>query len=327
MRRLGSAGLLAGRMLPFVRSSAGTPTYGDAAPGAPHELLHWADYFAVAATPRFRALQTARLQDSARHGMVFVVVAALFNCVWLAPFHSDALAFVVGLNTAVGLVAAIGYLWITTRARRHPEAVVFAVLAVIDIATIMLGVDRPELGLVAAGYLLLLPAIVALMVPWRTRTHVAWLASHVVAMLCYTTLAVDAALPGGRDEKLTLLVMATAVSLFGHVIALRARVLHFVQIERIRALNRRARRDAVRLDQLNGILEQTARTDELTGLKNRLSLRRDLRSVGVAVVGPDDLAAADDAWFSRADEALYRAKAGGRNRSESEIPPPRVHDD
>ena len=75
---------------------------------------------------------------------------------------------------------------------------------------------------------------------------------------------------------LVLLVVASAVSQFGHLTALRASVLGFVQIERIRALNRQARRDQARLDHLNRILEQAATTDELTGLKNRLSLKLDM---------------------------------------------------
>jgi predicted signal transduction protein with EAL and GGDEF domain len=39
-------------------------------------------------------------------------------------------------------------------------------------------------------------------------------------------------------------------------------------------------------------------------------------SIGVASLGPDDLAVDDAAWFERADEALYRAKTSGRNRCE-----------
>ena len=38
-------------------------------------------------------------------------------------------------------------------------------------------------------------------------------------------------------------------------------------------------------------------------------------SVGVVTIGARELALGDDVWFGRADEALYRAKAAGRNRT------------
>jgi diguanylate cyclase (GGDEF)-like protein len=40
-------------------------------------------------------------------------------------------------------------------------------------------------------------------------------------------------------------------------------------------------------------------------------------SVGVTTIGPLDLSADDESWLARADAALYRAKANGRNRAEA----------
>lgn len=414
--------LVFARVWPTERS----PNRPDAVALAPSELARWSDYFTVAATARFRATQRAQLRDAARTAMLLVVAAALFNCAWQLPFYPHAFLLLVGTNALTGLVAAAGYAWLRSRPRRRPEVAVYMILATVDMATVVLGVASPAFGLMAAGYLLLLPTIVALMVPWSTRHHVWWLVVHAAFALAYSALAADAALPGGRAEKVALMLMASGISQLGHVTALRAGVRSFVQIERIRALNRLGRRNAERLDHLNEVLEVTARTDELTGLKNRLSLRRDLRairgritrhkeryglltldldrfkaindalghvagdralrsvaealvgairaedgayryggeefvvvmevaepheelvaaerirrvvedldlpnpgnppsgrvtvSVGVACVGPDDLAADDDAWFSRADAAMYRAKAAGRNRCEDEIRP------
>ena len=390
------------------------------------ESARAADCFSVAGTARFRVTQRRRLLDSARQGMVLVVAAAVLNGVSLFFLHPDSFAHVVGLNAAIGFVAISAYLLITRRARHNPEAPVFAVLVVIDVATIALGLLDPRMGFIAVGYLLLLPTIVALMVPWATRTHTGWVLWHLVACIGYAALAPAASLPGTRGDLLTLLIVATVVSQFGHVGLLRARVLSYLQISNIQAINRQAQRDEVRLQHITDSVEKTARTDELTRLGNRLSLRlalvaarariaryrerfailmmdldrfkainddlghlagddvlqrsaallsasvrpedgvyrfggeefvaimriRDpveavraaerLRnalegldlsnpgnppsgvvtiSIGIAVVGPDDLGTEDDEWLVRADAALYRAKANGGNRCELEILP------
>jgi diguanylate cyclase (GGDEF)-like protein len=359
--------------------------------------------------------------------MLLIVGAAVLDCLSLVPLHPQAAGLLVGLNAAVGLIAASAYAAIATRARRHPEPLVIVALVAVEAATLATGLLQPDLGLVTRGYLLLLPTIVALVIPWATRIHASWLVLHVAAVIAYTIHAPSASLGGGsQGDMLMLLAVATLVSQMGHLAALHARILSFVQIERIRALNRQAYRDEVRLDRLNRILEQTARTDELTGLPNRLSLKLDLgvarariarhgehyallmldldrfkgindglghvagdtvlrtvaaslrhvvraedgvyryggeefvilirttqppdglmaaerircaveelavghpanpphgrvtASIGLASIGPADLSAEDGAWFARADAALYRAKAGGRNRCEAEVTP------
>ena len=97
---------------------------------------------------------------------------------------------------------------------------------------------------------------------------------HAALALAYTASA-----RGSSDEFLGLLIVATIASQAGHVANMRARVLGFNQTERIRALNRQARRDEERLDRLNAALGLAATTDELTALGNRLAL-----SSGLSVV-------------------------------------------
>ena len=200
--------------------------------------------------------------------MAVVVGTAVLNCLWLAPLHPEAAALIVTLNSVVAAIAGVAYWMITARPRLRPEPFVLLTIAAVDAATVAVGVVRPEFGILISSYLLLLPPVVALVVLWPTRIHVIWLTVHGVAVVGYSALAPEAAFAGGsRGDTLTLLAVVSVVSLFGHVAGLRARVESFVQIEKIRALHRQARRDEARLDRLNGILEQASRTDELTGLK------------------------------------------------------------
>jgi diguanylate cyclase (GGDEF)-like protein len=206
--------------------------------------------------------------------MILVAAAAVLNCAWLIPFHPDAAADVLTLNLALVVVAVSGYASIRTFARRQPEVIVFVVLVAVDVATAALGLGDSALGLIADGYLLLLPTIVALVIPWATPIHVTWLAVHGALAVAYTVIA-----PRASDEFLELLIVAIVVSQAGHVANLRARVHGFVQTERIRALNRQANRDQARLDRLNIALGKAANTDELTALGNRLALSTGLKVV------------------------------------------------
>ncbi|MEO8571190.1 MAG: GGDEF domain-containing protein [Chloroflexota bacterium] len=241
--------------------------------------LRVADYFAIARTARFRVSQRRLMRDSARQGMLLATAVAVLGSIWFVPFHPAAGVLVVALNATVALVAMGGYVAIGSVGRRYPEVVVFLVLAAVDGATIALGFGHRGLAFVAGGYLLVLPIVVALFVPWRTSVHVAWLAMHAAGMAAFVGLADQGSLPGGRDELLGLFAVAVVVSQSGHVTNLRGRVLGFVQIERIRSLNRQSRRDRVQLDDLNTALEHSATTDSLTGLRNRSALDVDIATV------------------------------------------------
>jgi diguanylate cyclase (GGDEF)-like protein len=210
--------------------------------------------------------------------MILVIAVEILDCISIGAFHPDAAGLVLALNVTVAVVAAAGFLVLGSVARRSPEVLAFATLVAVDAATIALGLGNPAFCFNAVGYLLLLPVIVSLLIPWATRIHVAWLGLHAAAVLGYASLAPTASIPdGARDQLLGLLIVAIAISLAGHITGVRGRVSHFTQIQQIKALNRQARRDQVRLDSLNADLETTAATDMLTGLGNRLALDAGLR--------------------------------------------------
>ncbi|HEX4898791.1 MAG TPA: hypothetical protein VFV53_10575, partial [Candidatus Limnocylindrales bacterium] len=171
--------------------------------------------------------------------MLLVLAAAILDVVALLPFHRDAAVSITGLNAGLAVVAVVGYLVLGRWRRPAPEVIVVVALAAVDAAVVLLGAAHHSLGIVSMGYLLLLPAIVALVIPWATRTHVAWLGLHAGFALLYAAAVPPAVSGGAPVDRITLLAVALGTSFFGHVAALRGRVVAFVQIERIRALNRR----------------------------------------------------------------------------------------
>jgi diguanylate cyclase (GGDEF)-like protein len=253
--------------------------------------------------------------------MILTASVALLGSVWYVPFHPAALPLLVGLNATIVLVAASGYLALCTIARRRPEIVVFLVLGAVDGATVALGLGQPELELVSVGYLLLLPVVVSLLIPWATTVHVIWLAIHGVVILGYMLFAASGSLPGGdHDQLFGLVVVALAVSETGHVKGVRGRVASFLQIQQIRALNRAARRDRARLDRLLAATAETAATDPLTGLGNRLALNaalsrarsrieRQLDSYGLLMLDLDRFKAINDERGHLAGDEVLRATA------------------
>jgi diguanylate cyclase (GGDEF)-like protein len=234
---------------------------------------------AAAEMPRFRAATRGRLRRSTQHAMGVVILAAVVDACWLLPDHPSEVLRVAGVNLAASAIALAAYILLH---RRHApvEAILFGVLVAVDGSiALVVGIDL-EVSLTGAGYVLLLPPIVALLIPWGTRVHIAWLIGHAIAAAILSMLATpEWRAIGGPRTLMALLVVASTVSLLGHLANLRARVVSFGQIEQIRSMNRHARRDDVRLRRLNSLLQTVARTDELTGLGNRVGLERHLRAM------------------------------------------------
>jgi diguanylate cyclase (GGDEF)-like protein len=248
--------------------------------------------------------------------MLIIIGSAILNCAWLLPIYPVAGPAITAANGLLAAVAVVGHLLIRTIARQRPEVIVIGVLMAMDLVTAVLRIAHPSLFLITAGYLLLLPTAVALVVPWSITLHVVWLVGHVLAVVAMTAITPNPAAP--PLGLAGLLVVSCALSLLGQVAGLRARVASFVQVQRIRALHRAADRDRARLDRLNRILERSALTDELTGLGNRMSLNLDLEALrsrverrterhAILLIDIDRFKAINDASGHLAgDEVLHR---------------------
>jgi diguanylate cyclase (GGDEF)-like protein len=245
------------------------------------------EYYETAADRRFQALERRRLRTTARAGMLIVILVAVFGGSILSVVHPAAPGLIVGLDSVLALTAAAAYWLLGRQLRHHPEPLVFVVASAVVFACVALGLLVPELAVLAAGYLLLIPVVVSQVVTWRTFTHTLWLVLYVVAVMGFLVLAqvVDLSQP----EKIDIAVLAMisiVVSFCGHVLGIRARIRDYRQLGMIQGLHRNIERQAVLLKRqaadLTGALaalERTSRVDPLTRIANRLRLDEDFEVV------------------------------------------------
>ncbi len=185
------------------------------------------------------------------------------------------------LLDAVLLVGALAAWWLVGgRLRHHPEAAAFAIMLGVTISTVVSGTVAPAIAAQTVGYLLLLPSLIALVLPWRTIVHVGWLLAFTVVAATYLIAG-----PGGRfsaaerGDLVVVLIISIVVSLIGHGLLQHGQIRNFAQVERIQALRRRVTADHRELERVHAELERTARLDPLTGAGNRRRLHEDLRAV------------------------------------------------
>jgi diguanylate cyclase (GGDEF)-like protein len=111
-----------------------------------------------------------------------------------------------------------------------------------------------------------------------------WLGLLASVTVAYLAGAPPSALqPYEREGVAVLLGVVVLVSQLGHVLGLRAQVRVFTQAAHIARLRRAEHANLVALEGLNRSLAVTARTDELTGLGNRLHFVEDLAATRAAV--------------------------------------------
>ena len=213
-----------------------------------------------------------------------VLLATFVDLTWVLPDHPEHGARLLAANLLAATVAIVAHGFLSSRHRGSVELVMVALLIAVDVGLVIVAGLNADISRLAAGYVLVLPPFVALMIPWSTRVHVAWLAVHAAFTLMVILMVPRAdPSPSGPKTVLALLLVSSAVSLLGHFSNLRARIESFRQVEQIRAMHRESRRGRVRLERLNALLERAATTDQLTGLGNRVALQAQLAAVRSAM--------------------------------------------
>jgi diguanylate cyclase (GGDEF)-like protein len=411
-----------GELAPTGRERRGTrrrerppPTLGDL-----RARLRDSEYVRVGASPRFRAGQRRRTVVAARIGMLVIAGAVAFDAVAMLDLDFAVTWPAVAIDVGTFAVALLGWWLLGGRLRRHPELVAGGATIGLAISTVTSGTIVPSLAVQTVAYLLVIPGLVALLLPWRTRTHICWLLGYAIVGYGYIALGTTARFSSAeRGDLVVVFAVALGAGVAGHVLLQRAQIRNFTQLARIGKLRRKTESDMVELGRLHRALELTARTDPLTGAGNRRRLDEDLRvvrahmrrsglgygiaeidldhfkgvndryghaagddvlrrvaraieqslraedavyrlggeeflvvlqtpsadglraaaerlrtvvlglgiehdgnpptmtvsvSIGATIVGPSDLDQTDEQWIARADEGLYAAKRGGRNR-------------
>lgn len=278
------------------------------------------EYSRVGESRRFLASQRRRTGGAARVGLLVVAAAVAFDAVALSGLSNDT-RLAIALDLTVLGIALVGWWALGGRLRHHPEVVAGAATIGLAISTVTTGTLVPGLAVQTIGYLLLIPAVVALLIPWRTRTHVRWLFAYAVISFTYLAIgSLERFSASERSDLVVVLTVALGASLAGHVLLQRAQIRNFAQLGRIGRLRRKSVSDMVELERLHHALELTARTDPLTGVGNRRRLVEDLRAVrahinrsgltyGIAEIDLDRFKAINDRSGHAAGDGVLRRVA------------------
>jgi diguanylate cyclase (GGDEF)-like protein len=237
------------------------------------------EYLSVGGTRRFQASQRRKTRVAARVGLLVIAAAVGFDAVAMLGLDFESTRFAIGLDLTVLGVALLGSWSLGGRTRRHPELIAWVVTIGVACSTVTTGTLVPSLAVETIGYILLVPGVVALLLPWRTRTHLLWLLAYGVISCAYFAAGNLERTPDERGDLIVVLAVALGASVAGHVLLQRAQIRNFAQLERIGRLRRKSDRYMVELERLHHALELTAQTDPLTGTGNRRRLAEDLRAV------------------------------------------------
>jgi diguanylate cyclase (GGDEF)-like protein len=284
--------------------------------------LRASDYQQIGASLRFRASQRRRTRSAAKVSMLVIAGAVTFDAIALISLDFEKTWPAIAMDIAVLALSLLGWWSVSGILRHHPELVAGAAATGLAFSTVSTGTIVPALSNQTIGYLVLVPGLVALLIPWRTRTHLIWLLSYGLIGFGYLAFGNLDRTPAARSDLILVLVVALGASLSGHVMLQRAQITNFAQLRRIGQLRRKSARDMVELERLHQALELTAQTDPLTGIGNRRRLGEDLLvvrksidrlgfSYGIAELDLDHFKSINDRYGHAAgDDVLLRvAKA------------------
>jgi diguanylate cyclase (GGDEF)-like protein len=242
--------------------------------------LRTSEYQVVGQSARFRAIERRRTRTATRAGVAVVALAVAFDALALFDLQAGSVSFALATDAAMLALACAAWWYLPRNLRHRPELVAAIVTLCLAGSTVATGVAVPTLAVQTVGYLLVIPGLIALVLPWRTRVHALWLLGYECIALAYFGLDPSGRFsPDERGDLVVVLVIALGASIAGHVLLKAAQIRSFAQLEKIRALRRRADADMVELERVHHALELTARIDPLTGAGNRRRLDEDLRAV------------------------------------------------
>jgi diguanylate cyclase (GGDEF)-like protein len=261
-------------------SGLGRPRFGFGLLRTLPARLQASEYVTVGDGQRYRAAQRRRTATASRVGFLLIAGSAAFDAVVLYDRQPGQGPVLLVLNGAMAALALAGWWLVGRRPLRHyPEAAAFVITLALTLATAATGVVLPVLAFETVGYILLLPGLITLIVPWRTVTHARWLWAYGLVGLGYIVFGPSDVLTGDdRADLVVVLLIALVASFAGHVLLQRGQIRNFSQLQKIQALHRQADADMAELARVHRVLEETARTDPLTGAGNRIRLGEDLRA-------------------------------------------------
>ena len=285
------------------------------------QLIEAKEYYAVGGSRRFLAAERRRTWGATRAAMLVVAAAAPLNVLTLSLLHPAHAGFLLMVNAALGILALAAWWALGHRLRQRPELVAFSVTLAVLLSVITVALGGPQLVDLAIAYLMFLPTLVALVIPWRTWTEIRWLAAYAAAGAVFlaSVPAVSLSL-SDRSDLVVALVISLIASFIGHVLLFRYHIRTFSQVQSIARLHRRENGQRVELERVYRSLEITARTDELTRVGNRMKLEEDLVSararigrtgqpIGLLEIDLDHFKAVNDHHGHLAGDAVLREVA------------------